>query len=297
MRTVPSVAGVSGAIGEGGLAVGILTAIDRGDWKTAIINGGLRALQSETLLHAAAEFTKDIAPVTNAISKVADKLPVVGAVITGVYDGIEVAGYLRDAYRDRNDQAKMTKDLERAALATVAGIVDVGSNLALPPGVGLAVDTVVRQSLAEVSKKMGIPINDAALVTAVKGAMALEHKAEGAASKFVAGLGKPDPAKIEAEQNTVLHSDAVLPKEVKLKGKTVPLATALRDPAFNKAFRENLQAAEKGGHLEAKTELAKIDQFDTLERQRDTAIAAASHPAAPTQTAARAPAHTAPAHA
>ncbi len=144
MPVTESAGAVGGALGEGGAALGILNALGNGDWKTALLDGGMRALQSKTLLAAAADLTKDIEPVTKAIGGFADKLPVVGAVITGVYDGIEVAGYLRDAYRDRNDQAKEIKDLERAAVATVAGIVDVGTNLALPPGVGLLADTAIR---------------------------------------------------------------------------------------------------------------------------------------------------------
>ncbi len=276
------------SVGDAGTAIGILNALSNGDWKTATINGAVRAVQSKTLLNAVADLTSDIEPVTKAVGKFADKLPVVGAVITGVYDGIEVAGYLRDAYRDRNDHAKEVKDLERAAVATVAGIIDVGTNLALPPGAGLVVDTVARQTLVEVAKHFGIKVNDAALVTAVKGAIALEQKAQHAGSKFLASLSH-DPAKIAAEQTALLHSNGVLPKSVKLKGKEVPLETALRDPGFNKAFRENLQAAEKHGHLEAKAEIAKIDQFDALERQR-TAATGNHGP----QTVAHAPAHPAP---
>lgn len=77
---------------------------------------------------------------------------------------------------------------------------------------------------------------------------------------------------LEALQKDSLHKDSLMPATVHLNGKEVPLETALRDPAFNKTFRENLRDAEKQGGDKVRDvvhrQLGRIDTFDTLESAR-----------------------------
>ena len=257
-------------VGNASFAVGMAENIIEGHYGAAMTSAGMRVAFTPQVYEAAANLTKAVEPVAGALSWIGKNLPVIGGVVIAAYDAKEVYDHIKKG------------DYKGAAMATVAGVAEVAGTVALG-GIGGA---AAREAVWGVNKLAGGPdIHHSGLVSVGIEAVKLGERGYEKGSKFLHDMH--DPAKIAEKQVATLHADNVLPKTVKLDGKEVGLDVALRNPTFNKAFRQNLENAQKHGHLDAKPLLAAIDKFDTLEKERVAAV----HSKAPvTQVAAGKPA-------
>jgi hypothetical protein len=262
--------GVSGHISNGTFALNVGEALVEhryGDAATAV---GFKVAFNPKVYEAAATLTKSVAPVAKAAGWIGRNLPLIGGIVMAVYDAKEVYDDIKKG------------EYKKALVAGVAGVAEVAATTALGGLAGAGARTLIVEGVAAAG---GPRANDAMLVAVGKEAVKLGVKAYDQGSKFLHDMH--DPAKIAAEQVADLHKEGVLPKTVKLEGKEVGLEVALRNPTFNKAFRQNLVDAQKHGHLDAKPLLATIDKFDALEKER---VAHGGNHAPATQTASAKPA-------
>ncbi len=265
-------------VGNASFGLGLAESIAEGHYGEAMQSAAMRVAFTPKVYEAAAEVTKSVQPVASALGWVGRNLPVIGGVVLAAYDAKEVYDHIKKG------------DYKGAAVAGLAGVAEVAGTVALG-GIGGA---AAREAVWGVNHLAGGPdINHSGLVSVGIGAVKLGERGVQAASRFMSG--PQDPAKIAQQQVELLHKDNILPKTVKLDGKEVGLDVALRNPAFNKSFRENLLDAEKHGHLDAKPLIADLDHFDTLEKERTAASAGSK--AAPAASTATAPRVAAPAHA
>lgn len=238
-------------VGNASFAVGMAEKIAEGRYADAATQGAMRIAFTPKVYEAAAELTKSVAPVAKTCSWISKNLPIIGGVVLAAYDAKEVYDHVKKG------------DYKGAVVAGVAGVAEVAGTAVLG-GVGGA---AAREAVWGVNHLAGGPdINHSAVVSVGIEAVKLGEKAYAKGSKFLHDMH--DPAKIAEQQVALLHKDGVLPKTVKLGGKEVGLDVALRNPTFNKAFRQNLLDAEKHGHLDAKPLIADIDKFDALEKER-----------------------------
>jgi hypothetical protein len=265
-------------VGNASFALGMAESIAEGHYGAAMQSAAMRVAFTPKVYEAAAEVTKAVEPVASALGWVGRNLPVIGGVVLAAYDAKEVYDHIKKG------------DYKGAAVAGIAGVAEVAGTVALG-GIGGA---AAREAVWGVNHLAGGPdINHSGLVSVGIGAVKLAERGVQAASKYMGG--PQDPAKIAQQQNELLHRDNILPKTVKLEGKEVGLDVALRNPAFNQSFRQNLLDAQKHGHLDAKPLIADLDRFDALEKERTAATA--SGKAAPAATASAAARPAAPAHA
>lgn len=258
-------------VGNASFAVGMAENIVEGHYGQAMTSAAMRVAFTPKVYEAAAELTKAVQPVASTLGWIGRNLPVIGGVVLAAYDAKEVYDHIKKG------------DYKGAAMATVAGVAEVAGTVALG-GIGGA---AAREAVWGVNKLAGGPeINHSGLVSVGIEAVKLGERAYDKGSKFLHEMH--DPAKIAERQVATLHADSVLPKTVKLDGKEVGLEVALRNPVFNKAFRQNLEDAQKHGHLDAKPLLAAIDKFDALEKDRVTAVNS-SNKAPATQVASHKP--------
>jgi hypothetical protein len=246
------------AVHKGVGATNIVAQIAQGSYGWAAVSAGVTAILNPKTYEAAAKLTKAIAPVAKAIGNVGKHVPVVGAVVTAGFVAYEVGTALASGHKGK------------AAAALAAGATEMVVN-----GVGgglFGASDVARQAVVEgIVAAGGERANDAYLV-------AVGKRVVDVGSKFVAASGSdPDPKKIYAQQEALIQGDKTLPDTVQLNGKTVQLDDALRNPTFAKSFRENLIKADHAGHLDSKPLIAKLDQFDKLEKQRVAAVNASHH--------------------
>lgn len=260
-------------LGNASFALGMAENLAQGNYGQALTSAGMRVAFTPKVYEAAAELTKSVEPVAGALGWLGKNLPIVGGVVIAAYDAKEVYDHLKKG------------DYKGAALATVAGVAEVAGTAVLG-GVGGA---AAREAIYYGNKALGgkSEINHSALVSVGIEAVKLGEQAYAKGSKFM--HDQHDPVKLAQEQVNVLHADGVLPKTVKMEGKEVGLDVALRNPVFNKAFRQNLEDAQKHGHLDAKPLLASIDKFDAIEKDR-VAHGGNKAPAAPQVASGKKPA-------
>jgi len=246
-------------------ATNIATQLAQGNYGWAAISAGVTAAMNpktyEALAESAVKLTKAVAPVAKAIGNVGKHIPVVGAVVTAGFVAYEVGTALADGNKGK------------AAAALAAGATEMVVN-----GVGGGIfggSDIARQAVVEgIVAAGGERANDAYLV-------AVGKRAVDVGSKFVAAAAPADPKAIYAQQERLIQGDTTLPDTVTMNGKQVQLDDALRNPTFAKTFRENLIKADQAGQLDSKPLIAKLDQFDRLEKQRVAAVNADT----PTRTA------------
>lgn len=250
-------------VNRGVIATNIGTQLAQGNYGWAAISAGITAAMNpktyEALAESAVKLTKAVAPVAKAVGNVGKHIPVVGAVVTAGFVAYEVGTALAQGNKGK------------AASALAAGATEMVVN-----GVGGGVfgaSDIARQAVVEgIVAAGGERANDAYLV-------AVGKRAVNVGSRFVASAtaAPADPTAIYAQQERLIQGDTTLPDTVTLNGKQVQLDDALRNPTFAKTFRENLIKADHAGQLDSKPLIAKLDQFDQLEKQRVAAVAAANH--------------------
>lgn len=245
------------AVHKGVGAANIATQLAEGQWGWASVSAITTAVLNPKTYEFAAKLTKAVAPVAKAVGNIGKHVPVVGAVVTAGFVAYEVGTALASGNKGK------------AAAALAAGATEMVVN-----GVGggmFGASDLARQAVVEgIVAAGGQRANDAYLVSVGK-------RVVDVGSKFVAATAPADPKKIYAQQESLIQGDKTLPDTVQLNGKTVQLDDALRNPTFAKTFRENLIKADHAGHLDSKPLIAKLDQFDKLEKQRVAAVNASHH--------------------
>lgn len=246
------------AVHKGIGATNIAAQLAQGSYGWAAVSATVTAVLNPKTYEAAAKLTKAVAPVAKAVGNIGKHIPVVGAVVTAGFVAYEVGTALAEGKKGK------------AAAALAAGATEMVINCV---GGGLfGASDAARQVVVEgIVAAGGDRANDTYLV-------AVGKRVVDVGSKFAASATAPaDPKKIYAQQEALIQGYKTLPYTVQLNGKTVQLDDALRNPTFAKSFRENLIKADHAGHLDSKPLIAKLDQFDKLEKQRVAAVNASHH--------------------
>jgi hypothetical protein len=156
----------------------------------------------------------------------------------------------------------VTATTPRLRAGNLAGTAEAGGNI-VGFGVGDAAREVVRGGVIAAAGEEYAPQKS--------GLRTLGENAGRTAGSFLKTLDKP-PEQIAEEQAALFRNDEVLPKTVRMDGKDLPLAEALRNPVFNKAFREALDKQAQAGVLDTKELVPRLEQFNDLETRRLAAL-------------------------
>ncbi len=222
----------------------IALSLAEGNYGMAGVAAGQQLVLNEKAMAGAAKLAVDIAPVAKGIGFFAKKVPVIGAAVTAGYVLYEVGDNLVDG------------QYGRAGAALVAGTAETIGNL-VGFGVGDGAREAARSGIITAAGEEYAPMKSGLRTLGERGADYL--------GKFI---GDDTPERIAQRQEDLIKSDPVLPKTVKLSGRTVPLTEALREETFRKNFRETLAKANGKDGLALETQIKNIETFEKLEATR-----------------------------